>query len=431
MNVVRPEIHKPDKGVFPQSMIENVIVGAGPYGLSLAAHFRHLRVPFRIFGRPMDSWRTHMPKGMLLKSDGFASNISDPEGRLTLKQFCFDRGIEYSDAGLPVRLDTFAAYGLAFRDQLVPELEEKQVTNLERLADGFRLELEDGQTLMTRRVVLAVGITHFEHTPEILARLPRELVSHSFHHSRLEIFKERTVVVVGGGSSAIDLAALLKDIGTDVQIVARASTLKFHDNQATRTRSLWEKVRRPTSGLGPGLRSRFFSDLPMIFHHLPERLRMHYVRTHLGPAGGWFSKGKILGRVPLHLGCAIERAEVRDGRVRLALRANDGSTREISAEHVIAATGYRVDLQRLRFLSNEIRSGIRAVDNTPVLSSSFESSIPGLYFVGIAAANSFGPLMRFAYGADFAARRVTRAVIAALSERPASIPATSMATTAK
>jgi thioredoxin reductase len=412
-------------------MFENVIVGAGPYGLSLAAHFRRLGVPFRIFGRPMDSWRSHMPKGMLLKSDGFASNISDPDGRFTLKQFCSDRGIEYSDSGLPVSLDTFAAYGLAFRDQLVPELEEKLVTNLERLADGFRLELEDGQTVMTRRVVLAVGITHFEHIPDILASLPREFVSHSFRHSDLESFKRRSVVVVGGGSSAIDLAALLKDVGSDVQIVARTPALKFHDNQGATTRSLWDAIRRPKSGLGPGLRSRFFSDLPMIFHYLPERLRLHYVRTHLGPAGGWFSKQKVLGRVPLQLGCTIERAEVRDGRVSLALRAQDGSRREISAEHIIAATGYRVDLRRLKFLNDEIRPSIRVTQGTPILSSNFESSIPGLYFVGISAANSFGPLMRFAYGADFAARRVTQAVAAALVEYPASVPATSVAPTTK
>ena len=419
------------KECSPNCMVENVIVGAGPYGLSLAAHFRRLGVPFRIFGRPMDSWQAHMPKGMLLKSDGFASNISDPDGRFTLKQFCSDRGIEYADSGLPVRLDTFATYGLAFRDQLVPELEEKLVTNVQRSGDHFRLEVEDGQTLMTRRVVLAVGITHFTHTPDILTSLPPEFVSHSFHHSCLKSFTGRSVAVVGGGSSAIDLAALLKDVGSDVQIVARTSALKFHDNQGVRSRSLWDAIRRPKSGLGPGLRSRFFSDLPMVFHYLPERVRLHYVRTHLGPAGGWFSKEKILNRVPLQLGCTIERAVVRDGRAHLSLRASNGSVREISAEHVIAATGYKVDLQRLKFLGAEIRSGIRTVDRTPVLSSNFESSIPGLYFVGISAANSFGPLMRFAYGADFAARRVTRAMIAARSEHPAPVAATSVASTAK
>ncbi len=96
-------------------MLSTAIIGAGPYGLSVAAHFRRCGIPFRIFGRPMDSWLAHMPKGMMLKSDGFASNIYDPESEFTLGQFCAEHGIEYADSGIPVRLDTFTAYGLAFR----------------------------------------------------------------------------------------------------------------------------------------------------------------------------------------------------------------------------------------------------------------------------------------------------------------------------
>jgi len=135
-------------------MIETAIIGAGPYGLSIAAHFRSRSIPFRIFGRPMDSWLAHMPKGMMLKSDGFASNIYDPGSKFTLKQFCTERGIEYADMGIPVRLATFGEYGLAFRDRMVPELEDKVVTGVERSADGFRLQLDDGEEVKARRVVL-------------------------------------------------------------------------------------------------------------------------------------------------------------------------------------------------------------------------------------------------------------------------------------
>jgi len=102
-------------------MVDVAIVGAGPYGLSIAAHLRHTGVPFRIFGRPMDSWLAHMPKGMMLKSDGFASTIDDPDQKFTLKHFCAERGIEYADVGIPLRLDTFVAFGLAFKEHLVPE----------------------------------------------------------------------------------------------------------------------------------------------------------------------------------------------------------------------------------------------------------------------------------------------------------------------
>ncbi|MGH2509090.1 MAG: NAD(P)-binding domain-containing protein, partial [Ktedonobacteraceae bacterium] len=185
-------------------MVDVAIVGAGPYGLSVAAHLRRAGVPFRIFGRPMDSWQAHMPKGMMLKSDGFASTIDDPDQQFTLKQFCAERGINYADLGIPVALDTFVAFGLAFKGRMLPELENKLVTGIEQTADGFALTLEDGEKVKARRVILAIGITHFQHVPASLAKLPEKFLSHSFQHSDLECFRGRHVVVIGGGASALE-----------------------------------------------------------------------------------------------------------------------------------------------------------------------------------------------------------------------------------
>jgi thioredoxin reductase len=413
-------------------MIETAIIGAGPYGLSIAAHFRGSGIPFRIFGRPMDSWVAHMPQGMMLKSDGFASNIYDPDDKFTLRHFCEARRIEYADMGIPVKLSTFGDYGLAFRDRMVPELEEKMVVGIDRQANGFVLRLEDGEEFKVRRVVLAVGITHFEHTPQNLAHLPAEFLTHSYRHHDLTPFKGRSVVVLGGGSSALDMAGLLRDADADVQLVARKTELKFHTGpKAGKRRSLWQRLRHPDSGLGPGMKSRFFSDGPALFHYLPENMRVDIVRTTLGPSGGWFIREKVMGRVPLALGHTVETADVVDRKVRLNLRGLDGSKREIVTEHVIAATGYKVDMERLKFLNPEIRSKLKCVNGTPVLSSSFESSVPGLYFVGIAAANSFGPVMRFAFGAGFSAKRLTSTVAKSLERSTASVRATSAATIAE
>src|SRR5437667_12470073 len=323
------------------------IVGAGPYGLSIAAHFRHRGIPFRIFGRPMDSWLAHMPKGMMLKSDGFASNIYDPDADFTLKQCCTERGIEYSDLGVPVGLETFSAYGLAFQERMVPELEDNLVVALDRTAEGFVLGLDNGEAVTARRVVLAVGITHFEYVPPELAHLPSEFLSHSFRHHDLEGFRGRSVVVIGGGASAIDLAGLLHETGADVQLVSRQA-LKFHSMPTGKPRSLWQRIRHPQSGLGPGLRSHFFSNAPLAFHYLPERLRLHLVRTILGPSGGWFTRDKVIGQVPVLVGYAPHAAEVQDRTVRLHLRGNDGSEREVLTEHMIVATGHRVGWNRLR-----------------------------------------------------------------------------------
>jgi thioredoxin reductase len=398
-------------------MIEVAIVGAGPYGLSIAAHLRGQGVPFRIFGRPMDSWLRHMPKGMSLKSDGFASSLSDPQGCFPLRKFCSDRGIEYSDVGIPVRLDTFTSYGLAFRENLVPELEEKLVSGIERIEEGFQVTLDNGEELKARRVILAIGITHYEYLPEILSKVPAEYASHSFRHSDVSQFRGKTVVVVGGGSSATDLAADLFEAGARVELVARRQSLNFHSGppKAGGTRSLWKRIRHPQSGLGPSLRSAFFCKAPNLFRYLPASLRTEIVKRHLGPSGTWHTRTRVEGKVAVKLGSTIEKVEVTDGKACVTIRQNDGTGTQIVAHHVIAATGYRVNLERLRFLSSDIQAAIKCVDRTPILSSSFESSVPNLYFVGVSAANSFGPLMRFAYGADFTARQITRRLATVLA----------------
>jgi thioredoxin reductase len=399
-------------------MIDAAIVGAGPYGLSLGAYLRQGGVQFRIFGRLMDSWTSHMPKGMQLKSEGFASNLYGLDRQFTLKDFCAQKGIEYQDVGLPVRLDTFCAYGAAFKERMVPELENKMVTHVSRSAEGFALKLDDGETLVARNVILAVGITHFAYVPPCLADLPAEFGSHSSAHHDLEPFKGKRVAVIGAGASASDVAGLLHEAGADVELIVRGSKLDFHTRGSSK-RGLWQRIRYPKSGLGPGLKSRFFSNWPNIVHYLPESYRMHAVRTHLGPAGGWFAKDMIIGRVAVLFGHTPENATVKDGRVQLRLRKQDGGCSEILVDHVISATGYQVDVDRLPFLDDTLRSGIKLTGRAPKLSSSFESSIPGLYFVGVSAANSFGPLMRFAYGARFAAERVTAELTREFSGRRA------------
>ena len=224
-----------------------------------------------------------MPKGMLLKSDGFASNISDPNDEFTLGKFCSQEGIEYSDTGIPVRLDTFTRYGLAFRERMVPELEDKQVVSIERSADGYLLQLDTGERFSARNVVLAVGITHFDYVPENLASLPVEFLSHSSRHHDVEQFRGREVIVIGGGSSALDWAALLYEAGANVQLVARQAALKFHGKLTGNERSLWERIQRPQTGLGPGWRSSFYANAPAAFHRLPDNLRLEIVKKTLGP----------------------------------------------------------------------------------------------------------------------------------------------------
>ena len=389
-------------------MVDTAIIGAGPYGLSIAAHLKARGVDFRIFGSPMHTWRTHMPKGMLLKSDGFASCLYDPDSSFTLGRYCHEQGIPYADLGLPVQLETFASYGLEFQKRFVPELEEKLVASIGRSLSGFDIRLEDGELVAARRVVAAIGISHFRYVPPVISILSEEFVTHSSCHTNFDRFKGRDVTVIGAGASAIDVAALLHQAGACVQLVARKPELKFHLPPGRIPRPLLEQVRYPTTGLGPGWKSLFCTKAPLVFHAMPLWFRLEVVRRHLGPAAGWFTKDLVVGHVAFHLGFTIAKADVQNGRVRLQLVNIDGTQRTLVTDHVIAGTGYQVDLRRLAFLNAGLLAEIRSVDNTPVLSRNFESSVPGLYFVGTTSANSFGPMARFAYGARFTSRRLSR-----------------------
>jgi thioredoxin reductase len=381
------------------------IVGAGPYGLSIATHLRAYGIPFRIFGSPMHTWREQMPDGMLLKSDGFASNLFDPAESFTLEHFCERIRTPYDHMRLPVRLETFRAYGLAFQQQLVPELEDTQVTSVERDGGMFRLQLANGGNAIARNVVLAVGISHFEYVPPVLAGLPAQYMTHSSAHKDLSRFSGRDVTVVGGGASAVDVAVLLHESGAKVTFIGRKQALKFHDPPVEK-RSWWEAIRYPSSPIGPGWRSRFYADAPGLFRRLPLATRLRINRgQHPSPAG-WPMKERFQGKVTARLGYQIREARIESDRVHLVLTGNADTVHV--TDHVIAATGYRTDLRRFTFLSPALLSDIRMVEHTPVLSSTFVSSVPGLYFVGAASVNSFGPMMRFACGAGWTARRIAK-----------------------
>jgi thioredoxin reductase len=381
------------------------IIGAGPYGLSIAAQLRRKGLNYQIIGDPMHNWK-QMPKGMLLKSDGFASNLYGPDGEFTLEQYCRERKVPYGALAVPVDLETFISYGLDFQKRMVPDVRNTFVTRLDSTPSGFILQLEDGALISCRAVVVAIGLSSAEFIPDALAGLPKEFLSHSSNCNHIDRSNDREITVIGGGSSAIDVVALLHESKTTVRLVSRRSALEFH-SKMTLPRPLWDQLRRPLTGIGPGWRSRFFCDAPLLFHFLPEKKRLEIVRTYLGPAGGWFMKERM-AEVPQLLGYELRNARMVDGRVELQFTSSDGETRRLMTDYVIAATGYKVNLRRMTFLNDEIRSHLQSDGDAPSLSAHFESSVPGLFFAGPAAANSFGPVMRFVFGAAFTARRIFR-----------------------
>lgn len=404
------------------SFVDVAIIGAGPYGLSVAAHLQSLGIDYRIFGKPMQLWREHMPHGMRLKSDGASSDIVDPDDALTLKKFCAAEGLAHHDSMLPVALGTFVAYGMAFQQRFVPGVEEKLLTTMEpQTGGGFVLRFDDQDVVIARRVVLAVGVSHFDFVPEFLRGLPEEFVSHASRYGSFDRLDGRQVTVMGSGASAIDIAGLLGDRGAAVSLMTRRPSIEFHAPPGHRS---WKnRLRAPNTGIGSGWRLRIFHDQPLAFHILPQNLRLQQIKALLGPSGGWFMKDSIVGKMPLHTGLKPHRAEVRDGKLHIHATALDGAARTIVTDHLITGTGYKIDLRQLAFLTPDLRRRIAQVGHAPALSANFETSAEGLYVIGPASMNSFGPLVRFVHGARYTARRIAPHLAASLARSRRAAPA--------
>jgi cation diffusion facilitator CzcD-associated flavoprotein CzcO len=244
--------------------------------------------------------------------------------------------------------------------------------------------------------------------PEVLADLPGEVAGHASRYRNPEIFAGKRVAVIGAGASAIDMAALLGQAGAQTKLLVRGQRLAFLGPPTGRKRSFAESVRAPQSGLGPGWRSRICTDLPMLFRYLPEGFRHKVVAKHLGPAAGWWTRAPVESLVDVQMQTRISGVTTRGAAVELALTDANGARRSETVDHVIAATGYRPDLRRLPFLDGRLRGDIAHTQNIPQLSGDFETSVAGLYVTGLAAAYTFGPVLRFAFGADFTARTLTR-----------------------
>lgn len=394
-----------------KGMDDLVVIGAGPYGLSIGAHAAAAGLAVRVLGRPMASWRDHMPAGMFLKSEPWSSNLSDPGGRHTLAAYCTGLGVP-AEHGHPLPIGTFSAYGQWFAQHAGPPVEERTVTAVTPQGSGFRITTAEGDVLLSRTVALAVGVMPFVHLPRVLRGLPEGYVSHSSGHRDLGRFRDQDVTVVGAGQAALETAALLAELGARPRLVARAGRLRWNTVPQPLERPLPRALRDPHSGLGTGWRSWVWSELPWAVRRLPAATRERIAATALGPAGAWWLRERFEGRVPVLLGHRLHTAVPDGDRIRLGLTAAGGESVRSDTGHVIAATGFVPDLGRLRLLDAGLRDGLRRVagGRSPELTAGFECSYPGLFFAGLLTAPSFGPSMRFVHGAGFSAGRLVRGV---------------------
>jgi lysine/ornithine N-monooxygenase len=386
-----------------------VVVGAGPYGLATAAHLLAEGVPVRAFGEPMESWQKHMPEGMLLRSKWRASHIASPDNKFTLDRYHEAAGLERSR---PIPLQRFVDYGLWFQEQAVPQLERRRIHRISATGEGFTIELEDGETFSAGRVVVAGGIVPFAWRPPEFGALPASRVSHTADHSSLAPFAGQRVIVVGGGQSALESAALLAEHDVEVRLVVRGGQIVWlNEDHRPGDPPLWMYA-QARIGIG-GPKSSWLAARPELFRLLPRSLSDSLAQRCTPPPAGASWLRARLADVDVTLGESITRVDRANGHVKLEL----GDGRKVDGDHVLLATGYRVDLSQYRFLDQALLREVRTLDGAPVLGEGLESSVDGLHFVGLTAAGTFGPVMRFVCGTWGAARAVTRRAVGRRARR--------------
>jgi FAD-dependent urate hydroxylase len=383
-----------------------VIIGAGPYGLSLAAHLAARKIEHRIFGFPMSFWYQIADAGgeRYLKSYCFGTNISSPSPGYSFADYSEPRGLETFE---PCSMANFAAYGRWFQKANVDWVETKNVVGLARQPGAFVVTLDDGEHFRAHDVVIATGLSNFTYVPPILSLLPNHLVTHTSRINRFADFKGRDIAVLGGGQSALEAAALLHEAGARPQLLVREGSVLWQ-SRISQSRSILRRLRSPISGLGTGPKAWALTRLPGAIHRFPAPLRTRFVKSHLPPEGAWWLRPRVEGRVPIYTDQVVTEVREKSGRAALRLRgAKGGSEREFLVDHIVAGTGYDISVERLQFIEPALRADICRLERAPALNATFESSTPRLRFIGPSSAMSFGPLFRFVVGADYTARVVS------------------------
>ncbi|MGW0628214.1 FAD-dependent oxidoreductase [Streptomyces sp. NPDC002758] len=283
-----------------------------------------------------------------------------------------------------------------------------------RKGGGFELKLDSGELFTARAVVVATGLSGLAHLPAELAGAaadgptPTGPVSHSSQHHDLGRFSGKGLIVVGAGQSALETAALAAEAGAQVRVVSRGR------GKVAFGAPPWEQPKlRPESPFGRAWSLWALSYYPHPYRYLPARTRHYLVRRVLGPLGAWWLRDRFEGKVRVEEVDRVVDAEAPDGSPVLTVHTHTGETRRLAADHVISATGYRVDIAAMDFLGHELRTELAVSRGAPKLGAGYVSSVPGLYFTGLPAAASYGPVMRFVCGTEFASPRLTKHLAAA------------------
>ena len=368
--------------------IKLAIIGAGPYGLAMAAYANHCQLSYKIIGKPMGFWRSNMPDGMFLRSD--SDWHIDPFKEHTIKKYLQETNFPRDNVS-PIPRNLFLDYVDWFQLQTQVQVESRVVSRITRVSGGFETLFNDGERLLSECVLVAIGFAYFKNVPEHFRHLVESgRASHACDSVALEFLKDKRCLIIGGRQSAFEWAALALEQGaTAIHVSHRHPTPQFAESDWSWVGALVDKT-----VVDPGWFRRLTSEeKESIFKHFWGEGRLK-----LEP---WLGPRIASNRITIWQNSRVTSgSELPTGEIKIVL---DDAT-ELTVDHVLLATGYKVAIDRIPFLrEGNVLKELATRNGYPELDEHFQSNIPGLFFTSLAATQDFGPFFGFVIGAPASA----------------------------
>ena len=381
---------------MPNQQIDLLIVGAGPFGLAIAAQAAHLGIEYLVVGKPMDFWRRNMPPGMFLRSSW--DWHLDPLDVHTIENFLKSRG--QTTAGIePLSLQFYLEYAEWFQKQKGITARPLIVERLDRSVENqsFIATTNTGEVIEARSVALAPGFRYFPNVPEELkARLPAGRYEHTCEFVDFSSAADKRYLIVGGRQSAFEWAALLVEAGAhSVYISHRHDSPSFAVSDWSWVEPLVDRMnddpnwfRRLSQDEKDTLNRRLWAEGRLKLETwLEPRIRNDRV--------------KVLPRTEI-IKCIDQNGE-------LLVTLSDGQ--QVTCDQIVLATGYKVEIGRIPFLANgNMLAELDTRNGFPVLDDFFQTSVPGLFITSMPATQDFGPFFGFTVSVRASAKRICNAV---------------------
>jgi cation diffusion facilitator CzcD-associated flavoprotein CzcO len=356
-----------------------LIIGAGPFGLALAAQAAHDQIEHLIVGRPMEFWRNHMPKGMLLRSA--CDWHLDPANVDTIEKYLETQGKTPGDSE-PLSLDFYLSYADWFQQRKKIKPLPVFVERLEH-KDSFVATTADGGVINARNVVLAPGFKHFANVPiELESKLPAGRFQHTCQFVNFSEAKNKRYLIIGGRQSAFEWAALLLEAGASAVCLCHR-----HASPAFAVAD-WSWVNPLVDNMveHPG----WFRQLSQIEKDDLSHRMWAEGRLKVEP---WLEARLKDDRVQVWSHTELVKCTQQESG-ELAATLSNGET--VSVDQLVLATGYKVDITQLPYLySGNLLAQLETRNGFPVLDDHFETSVPGLFITSMPAAQDFGPFFGF------------------------------------